>query len=680
MNNPLPRTSGLLSTALANKANRALAESVKVPGVTPREEQMADRLVAQILDQAQVVIEEQTQASESYAEQAEYEAEHAIEYRESERHTGFVLPRRHESGLYNPEITLDESQLAAVESLADKQYGALIGAAGTGKTTVQKYLIQRLVYGSEDGESEPELELRMLGDGQGLNVAIIAFTGMAVQVIRRNLPSWMHSCAKTIHGLLEFAPEESIGRDGKPTRIFLPQRHNLRKLDHDLVIIDEASMVGLDLWKQLLAALKPGTRIIMTGDLNQLPPIIGQPVFAFALSQWHVSELTKVHRQKEAGANRIVEVAHDILNGRMPKFDDTKGNPHWRVAQFTLKDKAKDAYLQILSILNQVRNVRLDPSVDPEESLIYDPYRDRVMTAGNGYDENVESSLVQQAPLNEALSTLIQPPDEDHPRFVIDAGRIHKKFAVGLRVMATKNEGAATVDRVTNGQTGVITEIVENGNYVGDRKLFGKESDVQAELKHRVNAAVLGRASSLGSLAESNTDGISDGFDNAEGELADFGLQQELDSDAAATSGGFSSHTVVVRFDNGAVRRFASKAGVESLYLAYASTVAKCQGSQFPTAIIIVHPAQKGQLSREWLYTAVTRAEKRVIILKTEYGLRYALSRQRIHGKTIQEKIQRYQQMLSEEGVATAYGARYRVNVPLTIESFDGAQPGVEWM
>jgi hypothetical protein len=84
-------------------------------------------------------------------------------------------------------------------------------------------------------------------------------------------------------------------------------------------------------------------------------------------------------------------------------------------------------------------------------------------------------------------------------------------------------------------------------------------------------------------------------------------------------------------------------------------------------------------LCREWLYTAVTRATKRVIILKTDYGLRLALGRQKIHGKTLAEKILRYKEMLSEEGVKMAYGGRMRANVPLRIEDFDGATPGVEY-
>jgi ATP-dependent exoDNAse (exonuclease V) alpha subunit len=668
-----------LTRAIARPTNKQLVESVAVStvGVSEHEEQKANEIVAAILDNAESQITDYEREYEAEAVRA-YESYDDDEYDSEDEPSApstALLPPLETCGLWNPEITLDDSQVEAVRALTDKQYGCLIGAAGTGKTTCQKYLLKNLLYGDKDSELEPQMELRKLPGKQGLNIAMVAFTGMAVQVIKSNLPAWMHPAAKTIHGLLEFMPEEFIDSKGKKSRRFVPSRHNLNKLDHDIIIIDEASMVGLDLWKQLLAACKPGTRIIMCGDLNQLPPIIGMPVFAFALSHWHVSELTKVHRQKEEGANRIIEVAHQILRGEYPTFDQTKGNPHWRVAQFTLSDKAKTAFEQIVNVLNALRHQRLDPVVDPDQNLVWDPYRDRVMTAGNGYDENTESSLVQQAPLNDALSRIILPPKEDHPRFIIDAGRRQPKFAVGYRVMATKNEPPDMEDRITNGMTGRIEEIIENDRYTGDRKLVGEESAVRAELKSRVNSMLL-QGESLDAFANRNTDDLESDLGVDDG---DFSISADAGEEEAAAGGGFASHTVVVRFDNGATRRFASKAGVESLYLAYASTVAKCQGSQFDTAIIVVHAAQKGQLCREWLYTAVTRATKRVIILKTDYGLRLALGRQKIHGKTLAEKIERYKAMLSEEGVKMAYGGRMRANVPLRIEDFDGATPGVEY-
>lgn len=676
MTNPLPRTGFSLSSFAVNPHAKNLAESVKINGVTEREEAKANQIVAKILESAEIEVEKAAQQEADYERLAQSEAEAAYESNkaviESRYNGGFELPPRDESGLYDRSIELDESQVVAVDRLANVQYGCLIGAAGTGKTTVQKYLIQRLIYGNGDGDA-PAIRLKRL-ESKAFNIALVAFTGMASQVIKSNLPEWLGGAASTIHGLLEFAPEEHINKRGETSRIFMPQRHQFNKLDIDVLIIDEASMLGLELWKQLLDALKPGTRIYMTGDLNQLPPIIGQPIFAYALSHWTVAELTKVHRQKEAGANRIVEVAHQILNGVEPTFDTSEGNPHWRVIGFNLDDNVKKAFTQILAILNQVRKMKVHPDADPTQPLIYDPYRDRVMTAGNGYDENIESSMVQQHPINEALSMLIQPPDEEHQRIIIDAGRSHKKFAVNLRVMATKNESMNQENRVTNGLTGRILAIEPNANYTGDSRRFGPEEAIKAHIKSALAKGGIGNfGTTLGQVDEEKPNlSFEDDFSLDGTELQGGTPEEQVDSS------GIASHTVHVAFDNGAIRKYASKAGVDSLQLAYASTVAKCQGSQFDTAIIVVHPAQKGQLSREWLYTAVTRATKRVIILKTSYGMRLAINRQKIVGRTIAEKVLRYYEMCSEAGVEAGYGARMRVNVPLTIETYDPSIPTYE--
>ena len=670
MNNPLPRISlfrpaPLTLEAMGEKSPikatvKELVESVaNTPGLNPHEERISSELVERILDAAETMGLPVVREAESVVEKAPHK---------THINSSFVAPPADESGLYNKAITLDESQTAAVAELAKHQYGCLIGAAGTGKTTVQKYLIQQLMYG------EGGIPAKFLDSVQGLNYAVVAFTGMAVQVIKSNLPDWMQSSAKTIHSLLEFAPEESIStKTGKPTRVFLPRRHNLFKLDHDVIIIDESSMLGMDLWKQLIAALKPGCRIYMTGDLNQLPPIIGQPIFAYALSKWPVCELTKVHRQKEAGANRIVEVAHEVLNGKMPTFDPTKNNPHWRVIGYQLDQNPQKASTQILSILDQLRKRHVDIEADPTTPLIYDPFRDRVMTAGNGFDNTQTSSMVQQAPLNESLSLLIQPPDREHPRYLIDAGRSVKKFAVGLRVMATKNEAPNEVNRVTNGTTGVIQSISANGEYSGNKDMFGIESEVIARAKSRIQAIKLNGLNAISNASFDDLDAID--LDDADGDADGLSSAKEV-----ADGGGYSSHSVRVKFDNGAERTYVSKAGVESISLAFASTVAKCQGSQFETAIIICHHAQKGQLSREWLYTAITRATKRVIILYTDFGLRASISKQRIHGKSIAEKVERYRQM-AEEGIKSAgFGPNVRVNVPLYIEDYDPDAPAFEYV
>ena len=605
----------------------------------------------------------------------------------NEDHSSYLgIPPEDDSGLIDPNIVLDESQLAAINTLVPVQYGCLIGAAGSGKTTTTKALVKGLIY-------RPESTFKAKRVNGLLNIAFVAFTGMAVQVIKENLPGWLHPNCMTIHSLLEFIPQESVTLDKstgqmKVTMPFLPSRNEENLLDVDMIIIDEASMLGLDLWNQMRKACKPGTRIIMIGDLNQLPPIIGEPIFAYALSQWPVAELTHIHRQT-GNAGKIVEIAHDILNGRyfadkmvggkvdssVSKLDKTglqketlTTNAEWRVAGSMLDAKIKKASPQLLATLNMLRQVKF-----PDGSHIYDPFRDRVMTAGNGYDENKESSLMQQYPINEALALLIQPATQENPRYIIDAGRATRHFAVGNRVMATKNEPPSKVDRVTNGMTGIIRAIVANGEYAGQRVKYGPEHEVEAYMRKQFDLmqgakydAAGGNLTQQAALSAANfaiedidMDEVSD---NLARRLAEADSDEAIDKTDRDT---WSSHTVTVEFTNGAVREFWAKTGVETLQLAYASTVAKCQGSQFPTAIIVVHEAQSQQMSREWLYTAVTRAQGHVILLYTEYALRFCLAKQKILGRTLTEKIERYREMF--EGTDGPMGGIMRKNVTLEV-------------
>lgn len=643
MNNPLPRGNGFFAQLQAAKNQRLqIEEAAKDLDATPEEMAKANALVAQILEKGEAIIEAYDE-DELVPAYDPFDKPAPIQRYVPTRGTHFELPSLENCGLVNPNIQLDESQLAAVEAMKNKQYACLIGAAGTGKTTVQKYLIREIIYGENS-----TFQVRGIQNSSRCNIGFVAFTGMAVQVMKSNLPEWLHACCHTIHGILEFKPES----DGE-SRMFVPTRHNLNKLNEDLLIIDEASMVGMELWIQLIRACKRGTRIIMTGDLNQLPPIIGQPIFAYALSNWHVSELTTVHRQKGVGANRIIDIAHEVLSGQKPIFDSSKENPNWRVLWGDLDKNPEVASKQILQTLMALRK-KVMPDEHGNMIPVYNPHKDRVMTAGNGYDMNKTSDLVQQAPLNEHLAVLVDPPNDEHPRIIIDAGRSWKKFAVHNRVMATKNEPPDRENRVTNGQAGVIVSIEPNHRYKGNRGKVGTEAEVAAYRKKL--------------LSESHNDFTLNGVSNLEldeDDLAAYGEENEQE----AAEGGAASHIVKIDFDNGATREYNTKAAVDGIQLAYCSTVAKCQGSQFDTAIIICHPAQKSQLSREWLYTAITRAAKRVIILGTDYGIRYAISRQKISGKTIADKVERYRALMNE-GIENYVGVRNRVNVPITVEDY----------
>src|SRR6478736_3169722 len=185
-----------------------------------------------------------------------------------------------ESGLAADGFVFDDSQIAAVQKLIHGRHVALIGQAGTGKTTMVKHALASLIYGGE-GIEKP-LGIRQLSGNQGSSIGICAFTGIASQVVKDTLPPWLAGSCKTIHQLLEYKPADPNGGDDDKPGMFIPTRNAMNKLDHDLLIFDEASMLGLDLWHNVVDALRPHTRIILIGDLNQLKPVADATMFAYA--------------------------------------------------------------------------------------------------------------------------------------------------------------------------------------------------------------------------------------------------------------------------------------------------------------------------------------------------------------------------------------------------------------
>lgn len=540
-----------------------------------------------------------------------------------------------ESGLIDLSMELDESQEAAIKTVAGNRYSCLIGAAGTGKTTLVKRVIAQFIYGLNGTE---ELGLRLLDGRQGPSIAIVAFTGKATAVLKDNLPQWLHPAVKTIHGLLEYAPvTEGSG-------MFYPTRNSGNPLHHDLIVVDEASMVGLDLWHNLVDACTAETRIILMGDLNQLTPVADAPFFAHVLAacldpnhEWQVAELTKVHRQKGVGGQRILDTAYTILDGKVPTFDPVAVGKPWRVAGIELPPKTEDAHNVIVRTLFGLQRMRAHLEDGTEDSRsIYNPYDDLVLTAGNGDEDGQKGAAVQQAPINESLSRLLLPETEDHPVYLIDAGRAIRQFSVGDRVMCRKNETPGTENRVTNGLTGRITNIEWNPTWNGDRTRFGTRTEV---LRFQQQKLAEFRGEAVDPLAMA---AMHDALDSlATMDVSDVAVKDE-------TRGQPASHKVTVAYENGAVRTYDTATGVEGVQLAYAMTTHKAQGSQADTVFIVVHSSVKHQLSIEWLYTAVTRAKQRLVIFYNDLGIRTACSRRQIFGRTLAEKIQRYQALVEK--------------------------------
>ena len=563
------------------------------------------------------------------------------------------------SRLVDDDFPFDESQLAAVHGLIQQQYGCMIGAAGTGKTTVERKLVDMLrdglaevdmsrywQRGAPDDDDDYEMPERLIP-----SVLLCSFTGRSTQMTKKNFPRDWHGNIMTIHRALGFYPDFYMAYDEESgemrnKRRFLPAYDATNLMPWDIIIIDECGMLGLDLWHQLWAACKPGCRIYMIGDIQQLPPTHGKSILGFALANWPTWELTHIHRQQGAN-NSIVDNAHRILKGQRPISDSPTDltiaksdkqflealnymvkHDDWRFLTVEIPEDHRKASLRIRQMLKLL------------QGKIYEPNRDVVITPINGFEQTDFGYSLGQAPMNQELVISL---NSNKDRYFIDAGRERQNFAVGDKVMATVNDYEAGV---TNGMTGIITAISENGAYTGDMNRFGLISEVNDYLA-----------------------GLSDRYDDEEVEfsleemLADESIGVDAAKDKEKKDGGPASHIVTVKFgegDHAFEINFASKSQVASLMLAYVATCHKMQGGECPLVFVIVHNANKRPLNREWFYTGVTRASQRCVVLYTRQGMGFALGKQNIKGTTLAQKVQTFV-ALTEKGLV---GAAVKVRLP----------------
>jgi exodeoxyribonuclease V alpha subunit len=396
------------------------------------------------------------------------------------------------------QLQLDPMQhRAVVESI---RHGLLVltGGPGTGKTTTINTMIRFF-------------------ESEGMSILLAAPTGRAAK--RMTEATGYES--QTIHRLLEVNgnPEEEGSVSGF-------QRNRDNPLETDILIIDEMSMVDLSLMHALLSAVVPGTRLILVGDVNQLPSVgPGSVLKDIILSgRFPVVTLTRIFRQ--AGESDIVVNAHKINAGETVVLDNKSRD------FFFLRRQEADVIIGVIITLIQKK---LPKYVGAPQSEI------QVMTP-------TRKGLLGVERLNSILQRYLNPPEPGKEEKEIN-GRIFRK---GDKVMQIKNnyqiawevrtKHGVAVDQgmgVFNGDVGCITEV----------DLYGGTLDVEYD-EHR---------------------------------------------------------KVTYPFES-----------TDELELAYAITVHKSQGSEYPAVILPLLPGPRLLYNRNLLYTAVTRAKKCLTIVGSE--------------------------------------------------------------
>ncbi len=382
-------------------------------------------------------------------------------------------------------VELAPEQRRAVEEAARRQVLVVTGGPGVGKTTIVRAILSMLAR-------------------SGVVVRLAAPTGRAA----KRLSEATGGEATTLHRLLDFDPKSAT---------FKRDRH--RPVEAGAVVVDETSMLDLPTADSLAQAIAPGTRLILVGDVDQLPSVGPGALLRDVIASRVIPcvRLEQIFRQ--AAQSLIVTNAHRINSGELPVSGGPAGpNADFFIVERRDPDRARDTVIDLVA------------SRIPDRFGL-DPIRDiQVLTPMNRGPAGAVA-------LNQALQAVLNPDGEALVRGA-------RTFRVGDKVMQLRNDY--------------------------DKNVFN----------------------------------------------GDVGLVASIDPE----EGGMT-----VRFDG---RDVLFEAGdLDDLVLAYACTVHKSQGSEYPAVVIPLLTAHFVMLNKNLLYTAVTRGKRLVVLVCDPRALELALSR-----------------------------------------------------
>lgn len=512
-------------------------------------------------------------------------------------------------------------QQEAIDRARSGESFCLIGAAGTGKTTVLRGILQSVLRDNR----LPIIERSTKWLKQGTpGVVLFSYTRRAVRNIAKQMPEELKAHCITGHKLLEYQPEKFEIEDGKGgTRIsmrFIPTRTRFNTLPRNLrlVIVDESSMVASDFMDLVMNAL-PGrgadVQFIFLGDLHQLPPIYGNPILAAKLLQLPIVELKQVYRQ--ALESPIITLAHQIKDGKMDEQfkcvtanlvvkSKVEGRGSVTIIPWKYKLDEEDGMFAMQRFLREW--VRTDNR--PNDGINNDKLNfedDVILCAWNKRFGNIE--------LNKAIGTELAIK-YDRDVYEIFAGFAKIYLAVGDRVLHDKRDA-------------VVTRVVRNSRYVG--KLPQPHSKTMDYWGYTKTPTILHQT-------EEEIEALLDGM----ALVAD--IEDRVNE---------ASHAVYIRYadqkEDEQEEILTSAGEVNSLELAYCMSVHKSQGSEWRRVIVITHACHIKMLSRELVYTAVTRASQELMIFMEPMLLTKASQRPRIKGNTLAEKLKWLEKKLLEQ-------------------------------
>ncbi|WP_289104171.1 ATP-dependent RecD-like DNA helicase [uncultured Bacteroides sp.] len=376
-------------------------------------------------------------------------------------------------------VEYDEVQAEAIREAVSSKVMVLTGGPGTGKTTTTQGIIAAL-------------------KAMGLRILLAAPTGRAAK--RMSEATGME--AKTIHRLLEYNPKDGY------------KRNDDNPLEGDALIVDECSMIDLLLMNNLMKAIPAGMRLVLVGDIDQLPSVGAGNVLRDIIDSKRIPviRLTRIFRQ--AQESRIVMSAHDINKGVFPDTSNGKNTDFFFIQQED-PEQAVDTIVKLVK--ERLPNAYKRPTSDIQ-----------VLTP-------MQRGVVGAANLNMALQTVLNPGQ-------VSLNRSGYSFRQGDRVMQLRN------------------------NY--DKEVFN----------------------------------------------GDLGYIERVDME---------DRTLFVCFDGRTVEYDVSE--LDELTLAYATTIHKSQGSEYPIVVMPVLMTHYVMLQRNLIYTGITRAKKICVLVGTKKALSFAI-------------------------------------------------------
>jgi exodeoxyribonuclease V alpha subunit len=396
-------------------------------------------------------------------------------------------------------VKLAPAQVAAIELAANHKVLVITGGPGVGKTT-----IVRAVLG--------------LFDRAGLKTRLAAPTGRAA----KRMTEATGREAVTLHRLLEFEPKE---------RVF--QKNEDEPIDAGAIIVDEASMIDVLLMDALVSAVPKEARLVVVGDVDQLPSVGPGSVLADVIASGVVptARLSAIFRQ--AAGSLIVENAHKIHAGEMP-VGEQRSDGEFYVIERSDAEAARDAVVDLVTSRIPKR-FGLDPRRDVQ--VLTPMHRGETGTIA----------------LNEKLQACLNPEGPS----VRVGGRT---LRLGDKVMQLKND---YVREVYNGDVGFVTKVEEE------------------------------------------------------------------------------TRTLTVRFDDREVPY--EEGDLDELTLAYATSIHKSQGSEYPAVVIPMLMHHFVMLSRNLLYTAVTRGKRLVCLVSDPRAISLSLAETRREARStdLAERLRR---------------------------------------